>query len=61
MKLQTGRLIGSLLLCTIPLAAEDFRHGQPAQAQRDAALYVPELTRWRSRNPANCASSSSGL
>jgi hypothetical protein len=44
MKLQTGRLIGSLLLCTIPLAAEDFRHGQPAQAQRDAALYVPELT-----------------
>jgi hypothetical protein len=43
MKLLTGRIIGSLLLCSVVSGAEDFRHGQPAQAQRDAAFYVPDL------------------
>jgi len=43
MKFPNGRIVASLLLCNVMLAVEDFRHGQPAQAQRDAALYVPDL------------------
>lgn len=43
MKQLTCPLIGSLLFCNITLASDGFRHGQPAQAQRDAALYVPNL------------------
>jgi Bacterial protein of unknown function (DUF885) len=43
MKFPNGRIVVSLLLVNVMLAAEDFRHGQPAQAQRDAALYVPDL------------------
>src|SRR5512141_2971031 len=33
----------SLLAASALTGAEDFRHGQPAQPQRDAALYVPDL------------------
>jgi uncharacterized protein (DUF885 family) len=43
MKLPSVRIIVPLLICNTLLAAEDFRHGQPAQASRDAALYVPDL------------------
>ncbi len=42
MKLSTGSTVLFLLLGGA-VFAEDFRHGQPAQAQRDAALYVPDL------------------
>lgn len=31
------------LTCTIPLAAQDFRHGQPSPVARPAADYVPAL------------------
>lgn len=44
MNIPTGRIAGFLLACNVVLGAEDFRHGQPAQAQRDAALYVPDLS-----------------
>lgn len=43
MKIPTGRIIGFLLLGNLVTGAEDFRHGQPAQALRDASLYVPDL------------------
>ncbi len=43
MKFPNGRIVASLLLCNVMLGAEDFRHGQPPQPQRDAALYVPNL------------------
>ncbi len=45
MKLPTGRILVSVLLCNAVVGAADFRHGQPAQPQRDAALYVPDLTK----------------
>ena len=43
MNIPTGRIIAFLFLGIVALGAEDFRHGQPTQAQRDAALYVPDL------------------
>lgn len=43
MNIASGRLIASLSLCSVVLGAEDFRHGQPAQSQRAAADYVPDL------------------
>ncbi len=35
----------SLLATAAAFAADDFRHGQPPQSQRDAALYVPDLAK----------------
>jgi hypothetical protein len=43
MKLRTAWLMVLILSGIVLAGAEDFRHGQPAQAQRDAALYVPDL------------------
>src|SRR4051812_3283130 len=45
MKYTTGWIVASFLLLNAVLAAEDFRQGQPAQPLREAALYVPDLTR----------------
>lgn len=45
MKTLSGWLVVSLLLVNLGAAAEDFRYGQPTQAQRDAALYVPDLAK----------------
>lgn len=45
MKFPNGRIVVSLLLVNVVVAAEDFRHGQPAQPLRDAALYVPDLAK----------------
>ena len=44
MKPTTGWIIASLLTASGMSGAEDLRHGQPLQPQRDAALYVPDLT-----------------
>jgi hypothetical protein len=44
MKRPTGKIALFLLLCCAASAADDLRHGQPPQPQRDAALYVPDLT-----------------
>jgi uncharacterized protein (DUF885 family) len=35
---------GLVLTSGVAASAEDFRYGQPAQAKRDANLYVPDLT-----------------
>jgi len=43
MKPKTGWIIASLLTVSGISGAEDLRHGQPLQPQRDAALYVPDL------------------
>ena len=43
MKLPNGRTLAFLVLLNALPGADDFRHGQPLQAQRDAALYVPDL------------------
>ena len=43
MKPLTGWTITFVLLCNVMLRAEDFRFGQPAQSQRAAADYVPDL------------------
>jgi hypothetical protein len=43
MNQHTGRFVLSLVLCSLASAADDLRHGQPPQPQRDAALYVPDL------------------
>ena len=43
MKQPTVKAIVSLFLCGAIWGAEDFRHGQPPQPQRDAAQYVPDL------------------
>ena len=43
MKRQTGKVFLSLILCSLVSGADDLRHGQPPQPQRDATLYVPDL------------------
>ena len=43
MKPTTGWIIASLLTVSGMSGADDIRHGQPPQPQRDAALYVPDL------------------
>jgi hypothetical protein len=43
MKPTTGWIIASLLTLGGMSGADDIRHGQPPQPQRDAALYVPDL------------------
>lgn len=43
MKHPTGPAILSFLLGGLMFGADDFRHGQPPQPQRDAGLYAPDL------------------
>ena len=43
MKHHTGPAILSLFLGGLMFGADDFRHGQPSQPQRDASLYAPDL------------------
>jgi hypothetical protein len=43
MKHLTGKAALILILCHALSRADDIRHGQPPQPQRDAALYVPDL------------------
>jgi uncharacterized protein (DUF885 family) len=43
MKYPIGRMVAALFLGGSAASAADFRHGQPAQAQRDISLYVPDL------------------
>ena len=43
MKPTTGWIIAALLTVSGLSGADDLRHGQPRQPQRDATLYVPDL------------------
>jgi hypothetical protein len=43
MKRNTRKVVLFLITWGATFGADDFRHGQPAQAQRDATLYVPDL------------------
>jgi hypothetical protein len=43
MKHSLGKVVLCFLLGSSISGAADLRHGQPVQAQRDAALYVPDL------------------